>query len=200
MGTHNHVCPLFACHCIYSFLATFPWQYNRQVLAVKTYNSSFFIWRHFVSFNQGFNWQAGSGWVARRAGAQRGHWLPSVSPLVIFFLMLLFFLFLSPAYFRKLWCPHSQFHKHKITDIYVYSLLCFHFIPLYYQSSHMTTLLNIDKRVYWWLYWCDKHGLILVITHSIAFITICKCAYVSGDWKLLCSSLMFWSPPPSYGR
>lgn len=58
-----------------SSLTTFLWQCNWQASAVKTSNSSFFIWRHFVGFNQGFNWQSGSGWVAPGAGAKRGHWL-----------------------------------------------------------------------------------------------------------------------------
>ena len=51
-----------------SSLPNFLWQCNWQASAVKTSNCSFFIWRHFVGFNQGFNWQAGSGWVAPRAG------------------------------------------------------------------------------------------------------------------------------------
>lgn len=100
-----------------SSLTTFLWQCNWQASAVKTSNSSFFIWRHFVGFNQGFNWQSGSGWVAPGAGAKRGHWLfPEIvicAPHPPFLLVLLSVLLsfssnaFSPTWFWLLFTPGS---------------------------------------------------------------------------------------------
>lgn len=149
-----------------SSLTTFLWQCNWQASAVKTSNSSFFIWRHFVGFNQGFNWQSGSGWVAPGAGAKRGHWLswdshlcsppplpscPSLSTAPFFFQRFFSHLILTLIY--------SWFHKYLVINQYVYSsTLCFYFIPLYYLLSHRNTLLHTDKRVCWWHYWYNTHN------------------------------------------
>lgn len=149
-----------------SSLTTFLWQCNWQASAVKTSNSSFFIWRHFVGFNQGFNWQSGSGWVAPGAGAKRGHWLswdshlcsppplpscPFLSTALFFFQRFFSHLILTLIY--------SWFHKYLVINQYVYfSTLCFYFIPLYYLLSHRNTLLHTDKRVCWWHYWYNTHN------------------------------------------
>lgn len=148
-----------------SSLTTFLWQCNWQASAVKTSNSSFFIWRHFVGFNQGFNWQSGSGWVAPGAGAKRGHWLSWDSHLCFSPPFLLVLLSTALYFFQRFFSHliltliYSWFHKYLVINQYVYSsTLCFYFIPLYYLLSHRNTLLHTDKRVCWWHYWYNTHN------------------------------------------
>ncbi len=146
-----------------SSLTAFLWQCNWQASAVKTSNSSFFIWRHFVGFNQGFNWQAGSGWVAPGAGAQRRHWLSrdtvcafsfcvlSSLPLSFSFLSFLLSCFLSsrpsltPPYSGSYLLMGPQISSQKSICLFLYSVFSFYtFVLSVNLQKHSNTVLHID--------------------------------------------------------